>query len=169
MNDTAPEGSSWAADEQNQGFRFMGWYGSRGVQVNDIAEDHNLFTTPNSTLKTDGVGLLSDTYLVQRDKGGDGEPDTLTVKYPATPDNPQTGEYADNDLYVAYAQAQVLLHDVDGGIVNTSGESDSDTTNDWYDYNATIILPESVTTNATTTGNLIGWTTVANTEGENSG
>lgn len=160
---TTDENDSWAADEQNQGFRFIGWYGSRGVQVNDIAEDHSLFTTPNSTLKTDGEGLLSERYRVAEDTDSDGQPDVLTVKYPSAPDNPQTGEYADNDLYVAYAQAQVLLHDVDGGLVNTSGESDSDTTNDWYDYNATITLPKSVTAGTTPAGNLIGWTTVANT------
>lgn len=162
MNDTAPEGSSWAADEQNQGFRFMGWYGSRGVQVNDIAEDHSLFTTPNSTLKTDGKGLLSERYRVAEDTDSDGQPDVLTVKYPSAPDNPQTGEYADNDLYVAYAQAQVLLHDVDGGIVDKDGNTSDNKSDDWYDYEATINLPTSVPADVNQSGNFIGWTNISN-------
>lgn len=163
---TDQKNASWAADDQNQGFRFMGWYGSRDVQVNDLPQEHSLFTSPNSTLNTQnaGVGLIpGDTFLWQ--EGGKGStPETLTVKYPAKPDNLGKCEYADNDLYVAYAQAQVLLHDVNGGLVNTSGETDTDTSDDWYNYEATITLPTSVPADQGQKGNFVGWTNKANTD-----
>lgn len=161
---TTDKNDSWKADSQNEGFRFMGWYATRDVRVNNLPQQHSLFTTPNSTLNTEdeGEGLIpGDTFLWQ--KGGqNGTPETLTVTYPKTPDNPGVKEYADNDLYVAYAQAQVLLHDVDGGLVNTQGETDTNTSDDWYDYEATIALPASVPADQGQPGNFVGWTNKAN-------
>lgn len=164
---TTKKNESWAADERNQGFRFMGWYRSRDVRVNDIAKDHSLFTQPNSTLNTEDGGLLSDSYLVAADAGDASQPDMLTVTKPGDEQNPGTADYSDNDLYVAYAQAQVLLHDVGGNVVNTSGAAEEDATNDWYDYGDTITLPTSVSADASQGGNFIGWTTRANTQDGN--
>lgn len=165
---TTDKNDSWEADNQNEGFRFMGWYATRDVRVNNLPQQHSLFTTPNSTLNTEGkgVGLIpGDTFLLQKN-GGDNQPDTLTVKYPETPDNLKKGDYADNDLYVAYAQAQVLLHDVNGGLVNTNGVTNADTSDDWYDYEAAIALPASVPADQNQSGNFVGWTNVANMDGE---
>ena len=155
---------SWKADSQNEGFRFMGWYATRDVKVNNLPHQHSLFTTPNSTLNTEDEdeGLISGEKFLWQKNESDGQPDTLTVTYPKTPDNPGEKEYADNDLYVAYAQAQVLLHDVNGGLVNTSGETDTNTSDDWYDYEATITLPTSVPADVNQPGNFVGWTNKSN-------
>lgn len=165
---TTEKNLSWAADGRNQGFRFMGWYGNRDVSVNDIAENHSLFTTPNSTLNTESEGLLSEKYLIQ-----DGEqalePGSLTVTYPNKPDNPGEREYADNDLYVAHAQAQVLLHSLDGRLVDTKGAVSDETADDWYDYEATFTLPTSVPADGSPAGTFIGWTNVANANSDNKG
>lgn len=169
---TTDKNDSWKADDQNEGFRFMGWYATRDVKVNNLPQRHSLFTTPNSTLNTEdaGEGLISGEMFLWQKNEGDNKPDTLTVKYPETPDNLKKGDYADNDLYVAYAQAQVLLHDVNGGLVDTQGEKSDDKTDDWYDYEATITLPTSVPADQGQTGNFVGWTNVANvTEGEDKG
>lgn len=164
---TTNKNDSWAADSENDGYRFMGWYGSRGVQVNNIAENHSLFTTPNSTLNTEGEGLIpGETYRVQADNG-DEAPDTLTITYPAQPDDPQTKEYVDNDLYVACAQANVRLHDVNGDYKghdeqgNYGGASGAgDLSDDWYDYEQTFTLP-SAAPDENQAGTFVGWTTQA--------
>ena len=161
---TTDKNDSWKADSQNEGFRFMGWYATRDVKVNNLPHQHSLFTTPNSTLNTEDEdeGLISGEKFLWQENEGDNQPDTLTVTYPKTPDNLEKGDYADNDLYVAYAQAQVLLHDVDGGLVNTRGETDTNTSDDWYDYEATINLPASVPADVNQSGNFIGWTNISN-------
>lgn len=167
---TAPENSSWASDTRNGGYRFMGWYRSRDVRVNDIAENHDLFTTPNSTLNTNkGVGgLISDTYEVQDNTDYTKTSYTLDVSKPATDEGEgEKTDYYDNDLYLAYAQAQTLLHDVSGNIIKCDGSATQNgaTEDDWYDYGDTLTLPTAVTPDATVTAGgavLIGWTTKAN-------
>lgn len=160
---TTKKNESWAADGSNQGFRFMGWYRSRDVRVNDIAKDHSLFTQPNSTLNTEDEGLLNGVkYQVVTDAENDGKPDTLTVTKPGDEQNPGTANYSDNDLYVAYAQAQVLLHDAHGNVINSDGTNNeaNDLTDDWYDYEATLTLPTNVEAGAgSESATLIGWTT----------
>lgn len=170
---TTDRNESWEADTQNEGFRFMGWYATRDVRVNDLPRQHSLFTTPNSTLNTQdkGVGLIpGETFLWQKNEG-DNQPDTLTVKYPDTPDNLENCDYADNDLYVAYAQAQVLLHNTDKGIIHHDesgtvvGEGTNGVSDDWYDYEQSFILPGEIPAEfkgaslTSETATLIGWTT----------
>lgn len=165
----APDGSSWDFDSRNEGYRFMGWYRSRDVQVNDIAENHDLFTTPNRTLNTaDGDdGLISDTYEVQNNADYTKTSYTLDVNKPATDEGEgNKTDYYDNDLYLAYAQAQALLHDVSGNLVAPgTGTSDSELSNDWYDYGQTLTLPTSIASDAdkvSDTAILAGWTTIKN-------
>lgn len=166
----APDGSSWASDIRNKGYRFMGWYRSRDVQVNDIAENHDLFTTPNSTLNTyKGVGgLISDTYEVQDNTDYTKTSYTLDVSKPATDEGEgKKTDYYDNDLYLAYAQAQALLHNTAGSLVKFDGtETESDPAEtDWYDYGQTLTLPSTVAGDEQVVadgGTLVGWTTRAN-------
>ena len=158
---TTEKNQSWAADDQNEGFRFMGWYATRDVKVNNLTPNHSQFTTANEKLNTESGLFSGDTYLWQANEG-DNAPDTLTVKYPETPDDLQKLDYADNDLYVAHAQAQVLLHSLNGDLVDTSGAADTNKNDDWYDYGGTITLPMSVEADGETAGNFIGWTNVAN-------
>lgn len=166
---TTKKNQSWAADDQNEGFRFMGWYATRDVKANDLRPDHSQFTTANETLNTESGLISDDTYLWQENKD-DNAPDTLTVKYPERPDDLQKLDYADNDLYVAHAQAQVLLHSLNGSLVDTNGAASEDKSDDWYDYGGTITLPMSVEADGETAGNFIGWTNVTNTaEGSDQG
>lgn len=162
--------ASWAADSQNEGFRFMGWRRVRGVRVNDIGADHGLFTTSNSTLNTqDGEPALDKSRAVGNDPADGGLDDSceLTMSAPVDMSNPEDDEYADNDLYIAYAQANVLLHDAAGNVIHhdeegavvaagTEGVSD-----DWYDYQQSIVLPSEVPggQGVQEGDTLIGWTT----------
>ena len=164
---TAPEKSSWASDARNQGFRFMGWYRSKGVRANDIEEDHTQFTEPSSELNTTATGIIGDAYLVQKAVEGEPGPHKLTVTKPLSDDKPRVGDYADNDLYLAYEQAQVLLHDADGNLVDTSkvAQPSEDTADDWHDYGDAISLPVDVArgqgSSLSDSARLIGWTSMA--------
>lgn len=172
---TAPENSSWASDPRNQGYRFMGWYRSRDVRVNDIAEDHNLFTTPNATLNTGDNSLISDGHKVQENTDYSQTSYTLDVNKPATDEGEgEKTDYYDNDFYLAYAQAQALLHNTAGSLVKFDGtETESDPAEtDWYDYGQTLTLPSAVAGDAWVVadgGTLVGWTTRANTAAGSNG
>lgn len=166
-------------DERNEGYRFEDWYRSRDVRVNEIPENHDLFTEPNSTLNTTEDGLISDTYQVPRAEG-ESLSEKLVVNAPDTEvlDDEQDGkvapEHADNDLYLVHAQANVLLHDVDGGLINKNGESQSDVAeSDWYNYEDSFKLPttiEAATSDDDLAGaTFIGWTSVPNSAQKNTG
>lgn len=164
----APAESSWAADNKNEGYRFMGWYASQQVQVNDIDPIHSKFTQPDEDLKTQDTGLIAEDSKYQiGTKDNYQEPDyKLTVNKPDTDESSEPTDYADNNLYVAYVQAQVLLYDKSGAVINKDGTTTNagDTDDDWYDYEGTITLPSRVESdkvgeNAT----LVGWTTRPNT------
>ena len=164
----APADSSWASDKRNVGYRFMGWYRSRDVRVNDIVEDHNLFTTPNATLNTGDNSLISDGHKVQENTDYSPTSYTLDVNKPATDEGKgEKTDYYDNDLYLAYAQAQALLHNTAGSLVKFDGtETESDPAEtDWYDYGQTLTLPSTVAGDEQVVadgGTLVGWTTRAN-------
>lgn len=174
----APADSSWADDTtNNKGYRFMGWYRQRGVQRNDIPEQHSLFTKTNTVLNATDAAVISEGNRVGNELTDDGldGPYTLAVNKPNT-ENLGSGEYADNDLYVAYVQMQVLLHDVNGNVLNKDGSTTNaaDTSDDWYDYEGTFVLPSTCNNGSSQsvsdTATLIGWTTVKNTaEGSGGG
>ena len=169
---TAPANSSWGSDKRNEGYRFMGWYRSRDVQVNDIAENHDLFTEPNSALNTseweDGVITGGE---VEKNSNYEQDSYTLQVVKPVTDEAHENDEkdYYDNDLYVAYAQAQALLHNTQGALVKHDGTEveQNPAETDWYDYGATLTLPSKVAGDEQVVadgGTLVGWTMRANTE-----
>lgn len=175
--DEADKNESWKADSNNEGYRIMGWYGARNVKVNAIPSSHNYFTSSNTMLDTDtcGKGLLSDGHLIVANEEQDAGQFDLTVEEPAGDEASNTWsekEYEDNDLYVARAEAQVLLHDVNGNIIKKDGTAESpvDKSDDWYGYEATPRLPETVAAdndNANLSGaNFIGWTTQPNSSAD---
>lgn len=204
---------SWAADENNQGYRIIGWYGTRDVRVNDIPADHTYFTTANTTLDTDecGDGILStakgesegalgdshasdEKHLVKANTDENAESFDLEVNWPIgdeaaadwrDPDasddagtdgadgetKPRYPEYADNDLYIAHAQAQVLLHDVKGNVINKDGSAEESavTSDDWYEYEEKLTLPEIVEADKDKVApdvTFVGWTTKVAEGGE---
>lgn len=160
---------SWKADSNNDGYRIRGWYGARNVKVNAMPSSHNYFTSSNTMLDTDscGQGLLSEKHLIDSNDNQDAAQFDLTVKEPdgdEASENWTDAQYEDNDLYVARAEAQVLLHDVNGNIINKeTTERDNTKDDDWYGYEDTLELPESVVADAESvqdTATLIGWTTM---------
>ena len=112
--------------------------------------------------------MIDETHCVgQPDDGGTGATYTLSRNKPTEVSRPAEGEYGDNDLYLAYAQANVLLHDAAGNVINhnekgsvvdASAEGVSD---DWYDYQQSFVLPSEVPDGQGVQkgDTLIGWTT----------
>lgn len=163
MNRDAPEGSSWDADDENEGYRFDGWYRQRNVTVNHTPAEHNQFTDAHSLL-ADGTPVLDDANLVEdnTDYGSGEYPLTVTKPVGDEPDDAaRPSEYADNDLYVARTQAQTLLHDTSGNVISKTGGADDGRDDDWYRYGQTIPLPDHVDSDkgiVSESATLIGWT-----------
>lgn len=158
----APEHSSWANDPTNKGYRFEGWFRSRGVRVNGTDSNHAVFTEPNEQLNTraSGHGLLHDDNLVEAPTAA--SPYKLTLDYPKSDEAPRDHDYSDNDLYVAHAKAQVLLHDVNGDVIDSAGAPDAGSADAyWYGYGESVQLPAELAHPAglSKTAKLIGWTT----------
>lgn len=163
LNRDAPEGSSWDADDGNEGYRFDGWYRQRNVTVNHTPAEHGQFTDSHSLL-ADGTPVLDDANLVEDNTDyGRGEY-SLTVTKPVgdEPDDAaRPSEYADNDLYVARTQAQTLLHDTSGTVISKTGGADDGRDDDWYRYGQSIPLPDHVDSDkgiVSESATLIGWT-----------
>lgn len=166
------ENESWADDAtNNKGYRFMGWYLNRETRVNDIDADHSLFTEPNTTLNAEANGekaVIDDEHRVgQPDDDGTGATYTLSRNAPVEVSRPGDGEYGDNDLYLAYAQANVLLHDAAGNVIHHNEEGSvvaagvTGVSDDWYDYQQSFVLPSEVPggQGVQEGDTLIGWTT----------
>ena len=67
--------------------------------------------------------------------------------------------FADNDLFIASYQAQVLFHDVKGAVITAeTGVENADTSADWYRYGANITpaIPKAAPSSSSAT--FIGWT-----------
>ncbi|MBQ6323623.1 MAG: hypothetical protein IJI22_02190 [Bacilli bacterium] len=118
----------------NNGYRFLGWYKVPKVAAWSLEEDHEYFENIFATIPRESTN------------------------------NEYTINFNDNDLYVAYYQAQVTFHDYLGGLIDTAGNA-ALTTNDYYDY--AVELPEVIPVNKPASANakLIGWTTTPSTTG----
>lgn len=126
---------------QNLGYAFRGWYRVPDITVNEVAEDPEYFKA-----KLQGATLVA-------------EGDACTLN------NKESGgiRFANNDLFVAHYQANVLFHDVKGGVVDKeTGKTETapNTEDDWYSYCDALpsVVPEVRPESETAT--FIGWTTV---------
>ena len=99
VQETAAKDSSVASDA-NQGYRFMGWFRERSVTANAIDEDASWFDG-----KTDDKAVDAG-KRVQENTAHD-----AFSEYVADNTGGNNG-FADNDLFIASYQAQVLFHDV---------------------------------------------------------
>ena len=67
--------------------------------------------------------------------------------------------FADNDLFIASYQAQVLFHDVKGTVITAeTGVENTDTSADWYRYGASITPAIPKTAPSSSSATFIGWT-----------
>lgn len=156
---------SEVSHEKNGGFRFQGWYRAPGVTANHIQQGSHKFFDPLVPLEPNVEQVYNN------------ETDKLNLVYKA--ENTSTGDnratdFADNDLFVAYYQAQVLFHDVNGQVINkgsSATETAPDATDDWYNHQDKLpkVAEPQNRGNVSATAKFLGWTTEPNTAGSHGG
>lgn len=158
-NDRAKnEALRMVSSDANDGFRFQGWYRNKGVTPNHIQQGNHAFFDPMVPPEPNGNQVFNS------------DADKLSLTYDAH--NSGTGDergtqFADNDLFVAYYQAQVLFHDVNGGVINkadSTTEAGPDKDDDWYNHQDLLpIVSEPVMRDGVDGGaKFLGWTTQKN-------
>ena len=158
-NDRAKnEALRMVSSDTNDGFRFQGWFRNKGVTPNHIQQGNHAFFDPMVPPAPNG------------DPVPNSDADRLNLTYEAH--NSGTGDerdtqFADNDLFVAYYQAQVLFHDVKGGIVNKADSTTGagpDKDDDWYNHQELLpIVAEPAMRDGVDGGaKFLGWTTQKN-------
>lgn len=146
------------SSDANDGFRFQGWFRNKGVTPNHIQQGNHAFFDPMVPPDPNGEQVFNS------------DADKLNLTYEAH--NSGTGDergtqFADSDLFVAYYQAQVLFHDVNGGVINkadSTTEAGPDKDDDWYNHQDLLpIVPEPVMRDGVDGGaKFLGWTTQKN-------
>lgn len=147
------------SDARNGAYRFMGWYRQEGVKTNHIKRGSHAFFDPIVPAEPQAVQVSTEAEYTAKNSGTGG----------AT-----TAGFKDNDLFVAYYQAQVLFHDVNGSVIdkNTSAsEGDPVLDDDWYNHQDALpivtapVIPDGEDGDA----QFLGWTTERNPEAEKGG
>lgn len=143
------------SSKANGGFRFQGWYRNKDVTPNHVQQGKHAFFDPMVPPAPNGEQVFN------------GEADKLSPVYKAV--NSGTGDqrvaqFADNDLFVAYYQAQVLFHGVNGEVLDLTGAASGDTSDDWYNHQDLLpMVPEPLVRDGVDGGaKFLGWTTQKN-------
>lgn len=126
--DRASDALNMVSSDANKGFRFQGWFRNEGVTVNHTQKGNHKLFDPMVPPEPNGKQVFNN------------EGDKLNLVYAA--ENSGTGAdedkaFKDNDLFVAYYQAQVLFHDVNGNVINkadSATEAQPQTEDDWYNH-----------------------------------
>lgn len=157
-NDKKSDALGMVSSGDNAGFRFMGWFRNKGVDVNHTKKGSHTFFDPLVPPEPNGEQVFNN------------ENDKLNLAYEAK--NSGTGDerdtqFADNDLFVAYHQAQVLFHDVKGAVINKTdsvSETQPNTDDDWYNHqDALPVVAEPANRVGVDEGaKFLGWTTEKN-------
>lgn len=121
-SDAGSDALKMVSSADNEGFRFQGWFRNGDVTVNHIQQGSHAF------------------FDLMVPPEPNGEQVSAELKHVAT--NSGTGadegaQFSDNDLFVAYYQAQVLFHDVKGGVIDkgsSATEATPQTDDDWYNH-----------------------------------
>lgn len=147
------------SDDRNGAYRFMGWYRQQDVTTNHIKRGSHAFFDP----------IVPDEPQAEQVSK---EPE-YTAKNSGTGGATATG-FKDNDLFVAYYQAQVLFHDVNGNVINKNTSAPEDNPvldDDWYNHQDALpevtapVIPDGEDGDA----QFLGWTTERNPEAEKGG
>lgn len=121
-SDAQSDALKMVSSGDNNGFRFQGWFRNGDVTVNHIQQGKHTFFDPMVPPEPNGDQVSGELAYTAHNSGtGDG----------------RVTQFADNDLFVAYHQAQVLFHDVKGGVINKDGsatEAQPQTDDDWYNH-----------------------------------
>ncbi len=106
----------------NEGFRFQGWFRNGDVTVNHIQQGKHAFFDPMVPPEPNGEQVSAELKHVATNSGTGAD---------------EGAQFSDNDLFVAYYQAQVLFHDVKGDVIDkdsSATEAQPQTDDDWYNH-----------------------------------
>lgn len=152
---TANDALKMVSSDANEGFRFQGWFRNKDVAANHIQQGSHAFFDSMVPPEPNGDQVFNDAG------------DQLNLVYTAV--NSGTGAdegaaFSNNDLFVAYYQAQVLFHGVDGVVLDLTGATNADASDDWYNHQDILpTVPEPVDRAGVDEGaKFLGWTTQKN-------
>lgn len=122
-NDRAANAAlAMVSSDANGGFRFQGWFRNKGVTPNHIQQGKHVFFDPMVPPKPNGEQVSAELEHVATNSGTGAD---------------EGAQFSDNDLFVAYYQAQVLFHDVKGDVIDkdsSATEAQPQTDDDWYNH-----------------------------------
>ena len=110
------------SSDANGGFRFQGWFRNKGVTSNHIQQGKHKFFDPMVPPEPNGEQVSAELEHVATNSGTGAD---------------EGAQFSDNDLFVAYYQAQVLFHDVKGDVIDkdsSATEATPQTDDDWYNH-----------------------------------
>lgn len=110
------------SSDANEGFRFQGWFRNKGVTSNHIQQGKHAFFDPMVPPEPNGEQMSAELEHVATNSGTGAD---------------EGAQFSDNDLFVAYYQAQVLFHDVKGDVIDkdsSATEATPQTDDDWYNH-----------------------------------
>lgn len=110
------------SSDANEGFRFQGWFRNKGVTSNHIQQGKHAFFDPMVPPEPNGEQVSAELEHVATNSGTGAD---------------EGAQFSDNDLFVAYYQAQVLFHDVKGDVIDkdsSATEATPQTDDDWYNH-----------------------------------
>lgn len=143
------------SSDANERFRFQGWFRNKGVTPNHIQQGKHAFFDPMVPPAPNGEQVFNN------------DADKLNLVYTAK--NSGTGDqrnegFSNNDLFVAYYQAQVLFHGVKGEVLDLTGAANVDTSDDWYNHQDLLpVVPQPAVRDGVDGGaKFLGWTTQKN-------
>lgn len=143
------------SSDANERFRFQGWFRNKGVTPNHIQQGKHTFFDPMVPPAPNGEQVFNN------------DADKLNLVYTAK--NSGTGDqrnegFSNNDLFVAYYQAQVLFHGVKGEVLDLTGAANVDTSDDWYNHQDLLpVVPQPAVRDGVDGGaKFLGWTTQKN-------
>lgn len=110
------------SSDANEGFRFQGWFRNKGVTSNHIQQGKHAFFDPMVPPEPNGEQVSAELEHVATNSGTGAD---------------EGAQFSDNDLFVAYYQAQVLFHDVKGDVIDkdsSATEATPQTDDDWCNH-----------------------------------
>ena len=147
------------SDERNGAYRFMGWYRQQGVTTNRVKRGSHAFFDPIVPAEPQAVQVSPDAEYTATNSGTGG----------AT-----AAGFKDNDLFVAYYQAQVLFHDASGNVIDkktSATEGDPVRDDDWYNHQEAlpVVIAPVISDGEDGDAQFLGWTTERNPEADKGG
>lgn len=152
------------SDARNGAYRFMGWYRQQGVTTNRVKHGSHAFFDPIVPAEPQADQVSPDAEYTATNSGTGG----------AT-----AAGFKDNDLFVAYYQAQVLFHDVNGSVIDKNSSASEDNPvldDDWYNHQEELPAISEPASDREAAGGpvkdkakFLGWTTMRNPKSEKGG